>query len=92
MKELTLITERYKGKTLTLTIAQWSKLLKVPKKTLYGRRSRGKKGSDFIFGNYVINIAQRKKTERQSYIADCYEKFNFSHGIINLERQKNGIR
>lgn len=92
MRELTLITEQYYGKTLTLTVSQWSKLLNVPKKTLYGRRSRGKKGDDFLFGSDIISAAHKNKIEKEFRISEGYKKFNYSYGIINTWRQKNGIR
>ena len=92
MKELTTTTEQYNGKRLTLTIAQWSELLKVPKKTLYGRRKRGKKGEEFTKGKQKTSAVQGNKEEREKYITKCYRAFNFSHGIVNCWRQKNGIR
>lgn len=92
MTEPTIITERYNGKTLSLSITEWSKLLNVPKKTLYGRRKQGKRGAGFVCRKYTPKSELEEMSMKDLYLAQCYRDFNFSHGIINLWRQKNGIR
>jgi len=92
MKKLQLITAKYQGELRTLTISQWAELLQVSKKTLYGRHGGGKTGDDFIYGLRAKTIKREKQKMKELYIKQCYQDFNFSHGIINLWRQKNGIR
>jgi len=87
-----LITARHEGVKKTLTVAEWSQLLGVPRKTLYARLQKGKVENDFLKGIDSKNktISQQENTD--DFLNQYYSDFNYSHGIINMWRQKNGIR
>lgn len=90
IRELNIITATYNGKMRSLTIPEWSYILGVSKKKIYNRKTIGLSDQDAIDGRYRKDKKKTKISEDE--LAEKYREFNFSHGIVELWRQKNGIR
>lgn len=90
MKEMKIITATYDGKLRSLTVPEWSLLLNVPTRKIYNRKTIGLSDQDTIDGRYRKDKKKTKTSE--AYLAEKYREFNFSHGIVEIWRQKNGIR
>jgi len=90
MKELKIITATYDGKLRSLTIPEWSKVLGVSTKKIYNRKTIGLSDQDTVDGRYKRDKKKTKISDEE--LAEMYREFNFSHGIVELWRQKNGIR
>lgn len=89
MKEM-IITANCDGKSRSLTVPEWSRLLNVSTHKLYNRKTIGLSDQETIDSRYKKD---RKKTKTsEEYLAEKYREFNFSHGIVEIWRQKNGIR
>lgn len=90
MRESKIITANHDGKLRSLTIPEWSRLLEVTPKILYNRKTIGLSDQDAVDGRYKKD--KKKVTISEEELAEKYREFNFSHGIVELWRQKNGIR
>jgi hypothetical protein len=90
MKEMKIITATYGGKLRSLTVPEWSQLLNVSTRKIYNRKTIGLSDQEAVDGQYKKD---RKKIKvNEEYLAEKYREFNFSHGVVELWRQKNGIR
>ena len=90
MKEMKIITANYDGKSRSLTVPEWSRLLNVSAHKIYNRKTIGLSDQETVDGRYKRDRKKIKISE--AYLAEKYREFNFSHGVIELWRQKNGIR
>lgn len=90
MRELKIIIAKHNDRWKSLTIQEWSNLLNVSTKKLYNRKTIGLSDQDTVDGRYKKDKTKIKITEEE--LAEKYREFNFSHGIVELWRQKNGIR
>jgi hypothetical protein len=90
MRELKIITATHDGILKSLTVPEWSPILDVSKKELYNRKTIGLSDQDTVDGVYKKDRKRTKINEEE--LAEKYREFNFSHGIVKLWRQKNGIR
>lgn len=90
MKELNIITAKYEGRLRSLTVSQWASILNIPTKKLYNRKTIGLSDQDAIDGRYKRYQEKTKISDDQ--LSAMYQAFNFSHGVVNFWRQKNGIR
>ena len=90
MNRLKVITADYEGKKRSLTVAEWAEVLGITKKLLYNRKTMGLSDQDTVDGRYKSKKKKIKVSERDLSVK--YDQFNFSHGIMNIWRQKNGIR
>jgi hypothetical protein len=90
MKEMMIITANSNGKRRSLTVPEWSRLLNVSTHKLYNRKTIGLSDQETVDGRYKKDREKIKISEE--YLAEKYREFNFSHGVVELWRQKNGIR
>ena len=90
MRKLKIITAKYEGKLRSLTILEWADVLGITTKKLYNRKMIGLSDQDAIDGRYKSKEEKIKISEKE--ISMKYVQFNFSHGIVNIWRQKNAIR
>lgn len=90
MKALKIITAKYDGELRSLSISEWAEILEVPTKKLYNRKTMGLSDQDAIDGKYKSKREKIKISDKE--VSMKYKQFNFSSGIINIWRQKNGIR
>lgn len=90
MRKLKIITATYDGKLRSLTIPEWSYILDISTKKMYNRKTIGLSDQDAVDGRYKKDKEKIKISEEE--LAEKYREFNFSHGIIELWRQKDGIR
>ncbi len=90
MRELNVITAIHNGRLRSLTISEWSRILRVSTKKIYNRKTIGLSDQDTIDGRYKKDRPKAGISEEE--LAEKYREFNFSHGIVELWRQRNGIR
>ena len=90
MRELKIITAVYEEKVRALTIPEWALILGISRKKIYNRKTIGLSDQDAVDGRYRKDKKKPKVSEEE--LAEKYREFNFSHGIVELWRQKNGIR
>ena len=90
MKTLKIITAKYDGKLRSLTVSEWAEILGITTKKLYNRKTIGLSDQETIDGKYKSKKEKIKISDKE--ISMKYKQFNFSSGIINIWRQRNGIR
>lgn len=90
MRELKIITANYNGRLRSLTVPEWSYLLGISTKVMYNRKTIGLSDQDAIDGRYKKDKTKKKISKEE--LSKRYREFNFSHGIVELGRQKDGIR